>query len=168
MSINEFDHLPDEKKRELLSQCCGSSAWVEKMIAAPWAEDLFDLEETAEEKWYECSEQDWLEAFAAHPKIGDVASLEEKYRHTARWAADEQSQVNIASSGVIQELSTLNEEYEKKFGFIFIVFATGKSAEEMLELLKERLPNDRDEEIKNAAEEQLKITKKRLEKLFID
>ena len=166
MTIAEFDRLNVEKKRELLTQCCGSSAWVEKMIAEPPAEDLVDLEEIAEEKWWQCSQQDWLEAFEHHPKIGDINSLKEKFANTANWASNEQSAVNAASDDVIAELAKGNEEYEKKFGFIFIVCATGKSADEMLSILKSRLSNNREEEIQIAAEEQLKITKLRLEKLF--
>jgi 2-oxo-4-hydroxy-4-carboxy-5-ureidoimidazoline decarboxylase len=166
MNINEFDHLDHDRKRELLTQCCGSSVWVEKMIQSPWAEDLVDLEVIAEENWWECSTEDWKEAFEHHPKIGDINSLKKKFANTAAWAANEQSGVNAAADDIILALAKGNEAYEKKFGFIFIVCATGKSAGEMLELLQTRLPNDIEDEIEIAAEEQLKITKIRLAKLF--
>ncbi len=166
MTIAEFHHLDAEQKKELLIQCCGSSAWVDKMIAAPPAEDLVNLEETAEEKWYQCSEDDWLEAFTHHPKIGDSNSLKNKFANTAAWAANEQSGVNTASNKTLEELAAKNEDYEKKFGYTFIVCATGKSAEEMLAILQKRLTNKPGDEIKIAAEEQLNITKLRLEKLF--
>jgi len=166
MTIADFDHLPIEQKRELLQRCCGSKAWIDKMIAAPPLENLVDLEETAEEKWWECSEKDWLEAFEHHPKIGDINSLKEKYSNTVAWASNEQSGVGSASDEILSALARGNDDYEQKFGHIFIVCATGKSAGEMLEILQSRLPNDRKDEIKIAADEQLKITKLRLEKLF--
>jgi 2-oxo-4-hydroxy-4-carboxy-5-ureidoimidazoline decarboxylase len=166
MTIAEFDHLPAKQKRELLQKCCGSASWIEKMMDAPPAEDLVDLEETAEEKWWECSERDWLQAFEHHPKIGDINSLKEKYANTVEWASNEQSGVNVASDEILIALAKGNDDYEQKFGHIFIVCATGKSAGEMLEILQSRLPNSAEDEIKIAADEQLKITKLRLEKLF--
>lgn len=166
MTIADFDHLEKEKKITFLTQCCGSSAWVNKMLESPIAEDLVDLEEIAEENWWACSEQDWLEAFEHHPKIGDINSLKEKFANTAAWASNEQSGVNEANEAIITNLAKSNEDYEKKFGFIFIVCATGKSANEMLHILHSRFSNSREEEIQIAADEQLKITKLRLEKLF--
>ena len=166
MTIAEFDHLPTEKKKALLLQCCGSSTWVDKMITVFPVEDLVELLEAAEERWDECNEQDWREAFDHHPKIGDINFLKKKFANTAQWASAEQSGVNDAAKNVIHELAKANEEYEKKFGTIFIVCATGKSAEQMLGILKERLNNAKEDEIKIAAAEQLNITKLRLEKLF--
>ena len=166
MTIAEFDHLREETKKTLLLQCCGSSAWVDKMLTVFPVEDLVELLKAAEEKWDECNAEDWREAFNHHPKIGDINSLKEKFANTAQWASAEQSGVNDAAENVIQELAKANEAYEKKFGNIFIVCATGKSAEQMLGILKERLNNCKEEEIKIAAAEQLNITKLRLEKLF--
>jgi 2-oxo-4-hydroxy-4-carboxy-5-ureidoimidazoline decarboxylase len=166
MTIAEFDHLDVEAKKKLLQPCCGSGAWVQKMLSSPPAEDLVDLLEMAEENWYACNENDWREAFAQHPMIGDLASLNEKYTATANWAAGEQSGVQVASETTLMELAELNKAYKEKFGYIFIVFATGKPAEEMLQLLKERINNDPSLEVTIAMEEQLKITKLRLEKLF--
>ncbi len=166
MTIAGFDRLPTEKKRELLKQCCGSSAWVEKMLMVFPVEDLVELLEAAEEKWYDCTPEEWKQAFDYHPKIGDINSLKEKFANTAAWAASEQSGVNVAKESTLLELTQGNEEYQNKFGFIFIVCAMGRSAEEMLHMLKSRLNNTRDEEINIAAAEQNKITKLRLEKLF--
>ena len=157
-----------EKKRKILGQCCGSSAWVEKMLTIPPAEDLIDLFEDAEEKWYECKEEDWREAFSHHPKIGDLNSTKEKFASTADFAAGEQSSVGDASEKVLQLLAEANAAYEKKFGYIFIVSAAGKSAEEMLGMLTARFNNKPEEEIKIAMEEQNKITRLRLEKIFTD
>ena len=130
------------------------------------ADSLEELLEKAEEIWYECSEDDWKEAFAHHPKIGDVESLTKKFASTAQWASGEQSGVNTATEESITALAEGNHLYEEKFGYIFIVCATGKSAEEMLTLLRDRLKNNPEKEIKIAAAEQNKITKLRLQKLI--
>ena len=166
MTIAEFDHLPEEKKTELLLQCCGSGEWVNKMISVFPVEDLVEFLDAAEQKWYECSPDDWREAFEYHPKIGDINSVNEKIANTTEWAAVEQSGVNNSDKVTLQELAKLNTEYQNKFGFIFIVCATGRSADEMLNDLRARLHNAKEEESKIAAAEQLKITKLRLEKLF--
>lgn len=166
MTIAEFDQLDMEKKKELLHQCCGSTRWVNNMIAALPAEDLIDLLEIAEEQWYACNETDWREAFGHHPRIGDLNSLKEKYASTGHWAEGEQASVKQATEQTLRALVENNREYENKFGYIFIVFATGKTADEMLSILKQRLHNSPEAEIQIAMEEQLKITKLRLEKLF--
>jgi 2-oxo-4-hydroxy-4-carboxy-5-ureidoimidazoline decarboxylase len=130
------------------------------------AEDYVDLMEDAEEKWYECSEKDWKEAFSHHPKIGDVDALREKFASTAQWASSEQSGVNTAPEEALNRLSEGNRRYEDKFGYIFIVCATGKSAEEMLALLESRINNEPGEELEIAADQQMQITKLRLDKLI--
>lgn len=165
MTIASFDHLEPEAKKSLLLQCCGSSSWADKMMKMPPAEDLIDLFEGAEEAWYECHEEDWKEAFTHHPKIGDIDALRKRFS-ADRFAEDEQSSINRASEETIELLAQGNKKYEDKFGYIFIVCATGKSADEMLELLNIRLRNQPEEEIKIAMDEQNKITKLRLEKLF--
>jgi 2-oxo-4-hydroxy-4-carboxy-5-ureidoimidazoline decarboxylase len=166
MTIAEFDHLSTEKQKELLKQCCGSSKWVNKMLTVFPVEDLVELLEAAEEKWYECSEEDWKEAFEHHPKIGDLNSLKQKYTATKTWAEGEQAGVTTASEDVLKDLEESNKLYEKKFDYFFIVCATGKSAEEMLSMLRSRLNNTADEEIKITAAEQNKITKLKLENYF--
>jgi 2-oxo-4-hydroxy-4-carboxy-5-ureidoimidazoline decarboxylase len=166
MTIAEFDHLDVEQKKALLHQCCGSVNWVNKILEALPAEDLVDLLEIAEEQWYACHEEDWREAFSQHPKIGDINSLKEKFASTAHWAEGEQAAVQQASEQTLQELAAANDAYEQRFGYIFIVCATGKSADEMLQLLNQRLYNNPEVEIQIAMEEQLKITKLRIEKLF--
>jgi len=166
MTIAEFDHLGVEEKKALLHQCCGSAQWVNNMVGALPAEDLVDLLEIAEEQWYACQENDWREAFAHHPKIGDLNSLKEKFASTAHWAEGEQAEVQQASEQTLQQLAAGNQAYEQRFGYIFIVCATGKSADEMLQLLNQRLYNNPEVEIQMAMEEQNKITRIRLEKLF--
>ena len=165
MTISEYDHLPTRDKAELLMQCCGSRAWVEKMLRMPPAEDLIDLFEDAEDTWYDCSPEDWKEAFTHHPKIGDLESLKKRFSGD-RFAGNEQSSAKEAPDQTIKTLADANREYEQKFGYIFIVCASGRSAEDMLQELKIRLKNSPEEEIRIAMDEQNKITKLRLEKLF--
>jgi OHCU decarboxylase len=123
--------------------------------------------QTGDDVWYSLREQDWLEAFSGHPKIGDSESLKKKFLSTSEWAMGEQSGVTGATDDVSRNLLEGNRRYEKKFGFIFIVCATGKSAMDMLELLAQRLGNERGEELRIAAGEQSKITRLRLEKLLV-
>ena len=165
MTIAEFDHLEPSEKKKFLVQCCGSTTWVNKMISMPPAEDLIDLFEDAEEKWYECTEEDWKEAFTHHPRNGDVESLRKKFS-SDQFAAAEQGSISHASEQTLKLLADANKKYEDKFGYIFIVCATGKSPEEMLDILNARLNNSPEEEIRNAMDEQSKIIKLRLEKLF--
>jgi len=166
MTLHQLNHLPKNELYEALFKCCGSAAWVNKMLSVFPVEDYVDLVEDAEEKWNECTKADYLEAFSHHPKIGDVDSLKQKFASTAQWASGEQAGVNEASDDIIRQLAEGNKAYEEKFGYIFIVCATGKSAGEMLAILNERLPNTPEEEIQNAADQQMQITKLRLEKLL--
>ena len=124
------------------------------------------LRSAADQNWQGLDESDYLQAFDGHPKIGDVGSLKTKYANTKELAAGEQSSVNVASDDTIRALADGNSAYEDKFGFIFIVCATGKSAAQMTALLQARLPNERNQELINAAEEQRKIFQIRLEKLL--
>ena len=166
MTIADYDHLEASEKKFLLIQCCGSQEWVNKMIALPPAEDLVDLFEEAEEMWYQCSEDDWKEAFTHHPMIGDVDSLRKKFS-ADQFAGKEQASITTSSEKTLRELAEANQLYQQKFGYIFIVFATGKSAEEILDILRLRLNNSPEEEIMIAMEEQSKITQLRLQNLFI-
>ena len=166
MELQELNTLNQPHLREELLKCCGSSTWMKMMMAYFPADSMKSLLELAEETWYECSEDDWKEAFTHHPKIGDVESLTKKFAATAQWAAGEQSGVNAASKEIIEALAEDNRLYEEKFGYIFIVCATGKSAAEMQALLKTRVQNKPEDEIKIAAAEQIKITKLRLQKLL--
>jgi 2-oxo-4-hydroxy-4-carboxy-5-ureidoimidazoline decarboxylase len=166
MNIIELNFLDKDKQKELLTQCCGATNWVNKMLTVFPTNSLKTILLEAEVKWNECNEQDWLEAFEHHPKIGDINSLKKKFANTAQWASNEQSGVNVANDKVLQALAEGNKDYEKKFGYIFIVCATGKTATEMLSILQARLPNDPADEIKIAAAEQAKITTIRLQKLF--
>ena len=166
MTLHEFNILPRQQLIEELTKCCGSKAWVNKMLAFIPADDMVELLEDAEEEWFQCSEEDWKEAFSQHPEIGDPGSLKKKFASTKEWASGEQSGMNNASQQTIETLAEGNRLYEEKFGYTFIVCATGKSAEEMLAILQTRLQNNPEVEIQEAADEQNKITKLRIEKLL--
>ena len=151
-----------EAARAILLRACGSSRWADRMMARrPFANDA-RLLFAARNEWFGLVEADWLEAFSQHPRIGDRAALEARFPNTHDLSANEQAGVGGAGPDVIAALAEENQRYYDKFGFTFIVCATGKSAAEMLRLLRERLPNDRAAELRVAAEEQAKITALRL------
>jgi 2-oxo-4-hydroxy-4-carboxy-5-ureidoimidazoline decarboxylase len=166
MTLPELNELPVSELKARLCICCGSSAWVDEMTRIFPVESEESLLEQAAIIWFACSESDWEEAFAQHPKIGDIRSLREKFATTKEWVEGEQAGVSTASQLVLEALAEGNRRYEEKFGYIFIVCATGKSAGEMLEILQSRLPNSPEDEIQVAMQEQTKITKIRLEKLL--
>ncbi len=169
MTFNEFNELKHGEAKVELLKCCGSEKWVDKMILNFPFQNSDTLFQKANDIWYdECSEKDWLEAFKYHPKIGDLSSLKKKYANSKEWASDEQSEVQNATQETIENLAKANQAYEDKFGNIFIVCATGKSADEMLNLAKARLKNDPEVEIRLAMGEQQKITLIRLQKLLSD
>ena len=167
MTLSEFNNLPTPALAEALQTCCGSTAWVKNMLAAFPVSDAETLMDEANTAWNRLGETDWREAFTHHPKIGgDVEALRAKFASTSVWAEGEQASVKQASQETLEALATGNEDYERRFGYIFIVCATGKTAAEMLALLQARLPNKPEDEILIAAGEQNKITRLRLEKLL--
>lgn len=163
MTLSSFNNLDREAAVKEFFSCCGSKRWVSLMMKSFPFESGNMLAERAATIWYnECDEKDWLESFSHHPKIGDKKSLAEKF------AGKEQAGVASASEDIIEALARSNADYEKKFGFIFIVCASGKSASEMLQLLNDRLNNERNSELRIAMGEQHKITLIRFVKLFED
>lgn len=166
MTLAQLNTLSLADARHAFMQCCTSSAWVNAMADARPYVDTDALFAHADAVWQQLAEGDYLEAFEGHPKIGDISSLRAKYANTKALASGEQSSVNQASEQVLSALSQGNSEYEYKFGFIFIVCATGKSAAQMLALLQARLPNDRATELVNAVEEQRKIFHLRITKML--
>src|SRR5579859_6223203 len=158
MTLETFNNLDDKAKAAALEHCCGSKTWVNRMLAlfpVPNAETLFTA---ASGTWRACGESDWLEAFAPHPKIGA--------KPTDATAAAEQSPTRTDSTDALQQLAAGNRRYEEKFGHIYIVCATGRSAAEMLGILNTRLNNTPEQEIHIAMTEQEKITRLRLQKLL--
>ena len=166
MTVQDLNRLDAAAASTELSRCCGCSRWVQAMVRARPFRDLASVYVAANAAWAGASEKDWLEAFSHHPRIGGKDALRAKFAATASWAQGEQASVAAADDAVLDALARGNADYEAKFGFIFIVCATGKSAREMLDLLRARLPNARDRELRLAADEQAKITRLRLEKLL--
>jgi OHCU decarboxylase len=156
---------PVEAMAELL-KCCGATRWAEKVAAARPFGSLEDLLVKADETWRALDRDDWLEAFRSHPKIGEKKAESAVSTQSQQWSAQEQAGMQRAAQDVTEELARLNRDYEEKFGFIFIVCATGKSTGEILALLRERLPNEPAVELPIAAAEQAKITELRLRKLL--
>jgi 2-oxo-4-hydroxy-4-carboxy-5-ureidoimidazoline decarboxylase len=158
--------LPRPQARAALVRCCGAARWVDRMLdRVPFA-STSRLFESAREIWESLSRDDVLEAFAHHPAIGeDVALLAERFAATADLSASEQSGVTDASRPVLEALRDANVAYRTRFGFMFIVCAAGKTADEMLAILRTRLKNDPAHELTIAAGEQAKITELRLQKL---
>ena len=149
-----------------LTRCCGSVRWAKRVADQRPFNVPQDLYSAAERAWAHMGTFDRLEAFSRHPRIGDVESLRVKFPSTAAWAGAEQAGVKGASDKVLGELAELNKAYEEKFGHVFLVCAAGKTAAEMLKLVKERLPHEPQAELDIAAAEQAKITRLRLERLL--
>ena len=155
--------LSDERARAALQRCCGARRWVEAMLAArPFASDA-ELLTAAERVWWGLGRTDWLEAFAAHPRIGDRGSG----AGLTDWARREQAGADGAAGATLAALAQGNLTYEERFGHVFLISATGKTADEMLGALRGRLSNDPGTELRVAAEEQAKITRLRLDKLVV-
>jgi OHCU decarboxylase len=165
-SLERLNALPEEHARVELLKCCGSTAWADRLIEQRPIGSVAKLKESAREIWASLDIKDWREAFHAHPKIGEKKAVKDTGKVAQAWSEGEQSGTQTATDETLAELARLNQEYEKKFGFIFIVCATGKSSEEMLRLLRERLGNSEDQELHNAAAEQAKITELRIDKLL--
>ena len=164
--LERFNALAEPTARAELERCCGSSKWVEGMLTGRPFESWEAVLSTGDQAFEILRENDWLEAFRHHPKIGDIASLREKFAATAAWAGGEQAGTAGASEAVLLDLAAGNAAYEARFGFIFIICASGKTAAAMLAALQARLPNDAATELPIAANEQRKITRLRLEKLL--
>jgi allantoicase len=162
--IARLDQLsPADAERELLA-CCGSRAWAQQMAGARPFASLEVAKAIAASIWNALGKDEWLEAFRAHPRIGEKKAEKEHGVAARQWALEEQSKATGAAAETLGALADANRAYEAKFGHIYIVCATSKTAEEMLAIARSRLANDAAAELKVAAEEQRKITDLRLEK----
>jgi 2-oxo-4-hydroxy-4-carboxy-5-ureidoimidazoline decarboxylase len=161
-----LDAMSEEAAQTALSRCCGSSRWVRGMLERrPFGNDTH-LFTCADEVWAQMGPSDYHEAFAHHPRIGaSLDALREKFASTAALAASEQAGALAASEAELEALRDGNLRYEARFGHIFIVCASGKTAAQMLELLEARLGNDPDTELRIAATQQHEITRLRLRDL---
>ncbi len=165
--IEKFNALSDAEARDALTRCCGSSRWVDQMTAARPAVSAETLHTMAAQIWRALDGTDWREAFTHHPRIGDASALRKKFA-TSSWASAGAKGASEASEATLTALADGNRIYEERFGYIFIVCATGKSAAEMLALLQARLDAHPDDELKTAAAEQEKILHLRIDKLLGD
>jgi allantoicase len=155
--VRWLNALPPAEAAEALRSCCASSAWAEQLIVRRPFADFAELTDTADAVWAGLGPDDWLEAFAAHPRIGE--------RSASTWSGQEQAGTAAADQATLDALVEGNEDYEERFGHVFLICATGKSAAQMLAALRGRLGNDPDTELRVAADEHRKITRIRLDKL---
>lgn len=165
MTLLELNQLPAPQAQAEFLKCCGATRWAQAMTAARPFDHPAHVFETAEHAWQDMKREDYLEAFSHHPRIGEKA-LREKFATTAGWAEQEQRGVQGASEATLRGLIAGNAAYDAKFGHVFLICATGKSAQEMLTALESRLKNDASTELRIAAAEQAQITRLRLERLL--
>jgi 2-oxo-4-hydroxy-4-carboxy-5-ureidoimidazoline decarboxylase len=166
MTLTELNGMPRYRAEGELIKCCGSTAWTRAMAGRRPFVSFDRLLKAASEVWWRLDQADWMEAFRAHPQIGERKGAVQTSTQFHVWSAHEQSGMDRAGVAVASALEDGNRENLAKFGYIFIVCASGKSAAEMLTILQSRLPNPPEEEIRVAAAEQNKITCLRLEKLI--
>jgi OHCU decarboxylase len=181
MRLDDLNAMDDAGAEQALLRCCGSARWARRMAASRPFTSAAALAEAADGAFETLERADWLEAFAAHPKIGagaagraggaggnqdDRPALGELPSRVEGWAAEEQALVAQMADTTRQRLADANRDYQARFGYIFIVCATGRSGDEMLGLLERRLGNDRESELRIAADEQRKITHLRFTKLL--
>ena len=166
VSVAELDAMAASEAAPLLESCCGSGEWVRRTLERRPLGSVDALLRAADEVWWALDRADWLEAFAHHPRIGERAAAAPQGERARAWSAGEQRGVAQGDAEVRAALAEGNREYERRFGYIYIVCASGKSAEELLALLRGRLANDAATELRVAAGEQAKITRLRLLKLL--
>lgn len=166
MTLEELNQADEHIACTAFESCCVSERWISNMVAGRPFDSQEALFSAAEAHWQTMQRSDILQAFEGHPRIGDVSTLRKKFANTAALAGHEQSGMNAADDALLHRMKTLNDEYYEKFGYLFIVCATGKSATEMLSILESRLPNDAQTELTIAAREQGKIIQIRLQKLL--
>jgi len=163
VSLAHWNKLTTAEAAEEILPCCGSRRWAHALARSRPFPDVGALLAAADDVWRGLDPSDWNEAFSSHPRIGEKKALDSATARSAQWSSEEQS--GVAKSECIQDhLKDANRRYEERFGKIYIVCATGKSAEEMLAILNKRLDNDEAAELYEAAEQQRQITQLRLRK----
>jgi OHCU decarboxylase len=167
-TVAELDAMPAERAAELLRACCGAARWVSAMLARrPFGSEPALLR-AADEVWQALDPTDWREAFAHHPRLGEAQSTAPQDERARGWSSTEQVGLRDAATDVLVQLVDANARYEARFGYICIICATGRGAEEMLAITRARLGNSAEVELRVSAEEQRRITRLRLEKLLHD
>src|SRR4051812_18531720 len=156
ITVKDLDDMKPDQARGLFVQCCGSAKWVNGMTANRPFRTFDNVLKSADEVADTMDTEDWLEAFSHHPRIGEKEGSAPVRGASTEWTAAEQSGVDSAANDLRAALMNANQKYEERFGYIYIVCATGKSAEEMLEIAQKRLGNDAEKELRVAADEQRK------------
>jgi 2-oxo-4-hydroxy-4-carboxy-5-ureidoimidazoline decarboxylase len=166
LTLEQLNALPPFDAAEHLRACCGSSRWVEALVAARPFESLEAALAAADRIWWTTGPEDWNEALACHPRIGETAS-QTRVSDTARgWSVKEQEAVAASEESTRRQLDSAIQEYERKFGWIYVVFASGRGAQELLADLHTRMANDPERERMVTAREQLAITELRLRRMI--
>ncbi|MFA7484059.1 MAG: 2-oxo-4-hydroxy-4-carboxy-5-ureidoimidazoline decarboxylase [Vulcanimicrobiota bacterium] len=161
--LQDLNSSTESALGQLFKQVCHSQRWADEMVRSAPFQDLEDLLAKGARAWSECEEKDWMEALDGHPRIGQKASGSSL---SAKWSAGEQAAAKSPDQQVLDELAEAQQNYFEKFGFIFLICASGRSSHEILAAAKERLNHSRSEEIQKVADEQAKIIHLRLEKLL--
>jgi OHCU decarboxylase len=164
VTLGELNTLSRDRAAELFTACCGASRWVSAMVMRRPYANVDEMLNVADDVWRDLEPADWLEAFAHHPRIGEQESAAPRGNIATVWSASEQAGVSMTQDRA--RLAAINEEYEQRFGFIYIVCAAGRSADELMSIGQARLRNDANLELRIAANEQRKITALRLRKLI--
>jgi 2-oxo-4-hydroxy-4-carboxy-5-ureidoimidazoline decarboxylase len=162
--LTPWNSLPFGEAADEIFPCCGSRAWACGVAAKRPLPDEASLLAASDEVWNSLDEPDWLEAFASHPRLGESRAVPGTSAQSTAWSAQEQKGLAESSGAIHAELREANREYERRFGRIFIVSATGKSLAELLEILRTRLQNGAAAELREAAEQQRRIARIRLTK----
>lgn len=166
LGLAEFNELASDEAEAELMKCCGSRRWARAVASARPFASLDELLNASDRIWRSLDASDWLEAFSHHPQIGERKSERPQAAEASRWSEQEQSGTKGADTATMDALAAGNRAYFDRFGYIFIICATGKSSTEMLTELQSRLTNDPETELRVAAEEQRRITHLRLRKLL--
>ena len=164
--IELFNALSPADTRKALLDCCGSKKWVEQVAMQRPFLNASQLHAAADKAWEKLGRNDWLAAFRHHPAIGAIKAKAQQSQKARGWSAGEQSAAQKGSAETLAMLAAANEAYRAKFGRVFLICATGKASEDILQNLQQRLSNDAEVELRIAADEQRKITRLRLEKLL--
>jgi OHCU decarboxylase len=165
--LDRWNNAEESEALDAMTACCGAKRWAEAMVALRPMASVVELSLASDRVWSTMGVADWMEAFACHPKIGERKAAHASARSQA-WSRQEQSSTEDAKEGVLAELAAGNALYEERFGFTYILCATGKSAEEMLGILSRRLASERRAELREAAEQQRQITQIRLGKWLVE
>ena len=165
MTLDELNAMPPDRAANAFRSCCGSRNWVMGMVARLPFASIDAMLEASDDIWMQLAPDDWREAFAHHPRIGERRPTPIHNPVSAAWSAGEQANVAAAEPSVQDQLAVVNRAYESRFGYLYIVSATGRTAEELLAIARERLQNEPGRELRVAAEEQRRITNLRLQKL---